>query len=121
MELHLPVQRRGVNERVLGAEVDAATVLLEYVAQIIFLGAAQVLLQRHLVIVCAADRLEVLALSGARQIDLANDRARRAENRALEHVAELAHVAGPAEAHELRERLVRDAGDAALARHLAVA
>ena len=78
MELHLAVQRRRIDERMLGAEIDAATVLLQDVTQIIFFRAAQVLLEGDLIIVCAAERIEVLALAGPGQVDLADDRPGRA-------------------------------------------
>src|SRR5205085_6483803 len=64
---------------------------------------------------------EILPLAGAGEVDLTDHRTRRTQDGALQDVAELAHVAGPAEAHELRKRLVGDARDATLARHLAIA
>src|SRR5579885_598427 len=125
VELHLAVQGGGVDERVLGGEVDAPAVLPQHVRQVVALGAAQELLQGHLVVVVrvpavapAGPLLADAAVPG--QVDLADHRTARAQDRPLDHVAELAHVTRPGVAHELGERLVREAVDALLAGHLAV-
>src|SRR5439155_600051 len=57
----------------------------------------------------------------AGQVHLADHRAAGAQDRPLDHVAELADVALPGVAHQLRERLVGEAVDALLACHLGVA
>src|SRR5438093_2004586 len=125
VEFHLAVQCRRVDERVLGGEVDAAPVLAQHAREVVLLRAAQVLLERHLVVVAGMAAVAVprfladAAVPG--QVDLADDGAAGAQDGALDHVAELAHVARPGVAHELREGLVRDPVDALLARHLAVA
>src|SRR5213080_1240156 len=125
VELHLAVQRRRVDQGVLGGEVDAAAILAEYARQVVLLRPPQVLLERHLVVVVAVAAVAVRGLLAdpavAGQVDLADDGPARTQDGALDHVAELAHVARPRVAHELREGLVGDAVDALLARHLAVA
>src|SRR5213079_1385559 len=125
VELHLAVQRRRVDQGVLGGEVDAAAILAQYARQVVLLRPPQVLLERHLVVVVAVAAVAVRHLLAdpavAGQVDLADDGPARAQDGALDHVAELAHVARPRVAHELRERLVGDPVDALLARHLAVA
>src|SRR5881296_3508823 len=106
VELHLAVQCRRVDERVLGGEVDAAPVLAQHAREVVLLRAAQVLLERHLVVVAGMAAVAV---------------PRFLADAAVPGQVELAHVARPGVAHELREGLVRDPVDALLARHLAVA
>src|SRR6185369_12402667 len=62
VELHLAVQRRSVDEGMLGGEVDAAAVLLQHPRQVVLLGAAEVLLQRHLVVVVGLPAVAALRL-----------------------------------------------------------
>jgi hypothetical protein len=75
VELHLPVERGRVHEGVLGGEVDAAAILLEHAGQVVLLRAAEVLLQRDLVVVvglAAVRALRLLADAGvAREVDFA--------------------------------------------------
>src|SRR5438128_375588 len=125
VELHLAVQRRRVDQGVLGGEIDAAAILAQHPREVVPFRAPQVLLERHLVVVVGVAAVAVrhfladAAVAG--EVDLADDGAAGAQDRPLDHVAELAHVARPGVAHELRERLVGDPVDALLARHLAVA
>src|SRR5882724_9044655 len=125
VELHLAVQRRRVDQGVLGGEIDAAAILAQHTREVVPFRAPQVLLERHLVVVVGVAAVAVrhflahAAVAG--EVDLADDGAAGAQDRPLDHVAELAHVARPGVAHELRERLVGDPVDALLARHLAVA
>src|SRR5262245_56827705 len=125
VELHLAVQGRGVDQRVLGRQVDAAAVLAQDPGEVVLLGAAEILLQRDLVVVAGLAAVAVVALASdarvPRQVDLPDDGAAGPQDRALDDVSELAHVAGPDVAHQLRQRLVGQPVDPLVARHLAVA
>src|SRR5262245_48322116 len=125
VELHLAVQGCRVHQGVLRGEVDAPAVLAQHPSEVVLLGPAQVLLQRHLVVVARLASVPVAALPpDARvpgEVHLPNDRAAGAEDGTLDHVPELADVARPSVAHQLRQRLVRAPVDPLLPRHLAVA
>src|SRR5262245_24431664 len=51
VQLHLAVEGGGVDQRVFGGEVDEAPVLAQDTRQVVLLGPAEVLLERHLVVV----------------------------------------------------------------------
>src|SRR5262245_60286741 len=125
MELHLAMQCRGIHQSMLCRQVDASSVLPQDPRQIVLLRAAEVLLERHLVIVTCLPTVAVAGLPTdarvPRQVDLPDHRPTGPENGTLDDVAQLADVSGPGVAHELRQRLVGKTVDALLARHLAVA
>src|SRR4029077_12031474 len=115
VELHFAVEGSRVDQRVLGGEVDPAAVFAEHSREVVLLRAPQVLLEWHLVVVARLPPVAVGRFLGdaavTREIDLADDGATRPQDRALDDVAELADVPRPRVAHQLRERLVRDAVD----------
>src|SRR5262249_43621898 len=124
VELHLAVQGGRVHQGVLRGQVDAPAVLAQHPSEVVLLGPAQVLLQRDLVIVARLGSVPVAALppdarvSG--EVPPPNARAAGAEDGTLDDVPELADVARPSVAHQLRQRLVREPIDPLLPRHLAV-
>src|SRR5207249_8791325 len=77
VELHLPVERRGVDEGVLRGEVDATAILAQHASEVVLLRAAEILLQRHLVVVVRRAAVAVAILlpdpAVAGQVDLTDD------------------------------------------------
>ena len=85
VELHLPVQRRGVDQRVLGGEVDAAAILPQHARQVVLLargGGTPSAAPRSRSPAGARCRSPVSRADArvSRQVDLADDRAARAQD-----------------------------------------